>query len=198
MARRSDHSREELKNIALNAAQTIIKTKGINSLSVRNVTKKIGYTVGTLYQLFNNLDDLILHVNALTLDELTQKLSLALNTPNPIQSMATCYLEYYRTHFNQWNALFVHRLPENQSFPDWYEKKIITIFNIIETAVKKEVPTLTTKSINRTTRILWAGLHGICTLSISGKLKPTKSESEEILIQNFIKNYLSGLKAPSN
>ena len=40
MARRSDHSREELKNIALNAAQTIIKTKGINSLSVRNVTKK--------------------------------------------------------------------------------------------------------------------------------------------------------------
>ena len=59
MARRSDHSREELREMALAATEEIIDQQGLAGLTARKVAAGIGYTVGTLYLVFRNLDDLI-------------------------------------------------------------------------------------------------------------------------------------------
>ncbi len=70
MARRSDHTRAELHDMALGAARSIVTADGLAGLSTRRVAKAIGYSAGTLYQLFADLDDLIFHLNATTLDAL--------------------------------------------------------------------------------------------------------------------------------
>ena len=44
-------------------------------MSARKVATAIGYTVGTLYLVFENIDDLILNVNARTLDRLHSRMS---------------------------------------------------------------------------------------------------------------------------
>ena len=75
MARRSDHTREELRRMALDAARAIIESDGLRALSTRRLAKAIGYTPGTLYQLFEDLDDLIIEVNVETLDALHAALS---------------------------------------------------------------------------------------------------------------------------
>ena len=75
MARRSDHSREEIKEMALVAAEKMILANGKDGLSARKVAQEIGYTVGTLYLVFKNLDELILHVNGRTLDRLFEKMT---------------------------------------------------------------------------------------------------------------------------
>ena len=43
MARRTDHSREELYENALAAAQNIVETDGFRALTARNVADAIGY-----------------------------------------------------------------------------------------------------------------------------------------------------------
>ena len=70
MARRSDHSREELYVMALAAAREIAEKDGLRGLKARRISREIGYTVGTLYNVFSNLDDLIIHLNGTTLDAL--------------------------------------------------------------------------------------------------------------------------------
>ena len=62
MARRSDHSREELYVMALAAAREIAEKDGLRGLKARRISREIGYTVGTLYNVFSNLDDLIIHL----------------------------------------------------------------------------------------------------------------------------------------
>ena len=54
MARRSDHTREEIREMALVATEQIVSVAGFSALSARKIAKKIGYTVGSLYLLFDN------------------------------------------------------------------------------------------------------------------------------------------------
>lgn len=59
MARRSDHSREEIKEMALTAALTILEEEGARGLTARKVATAIGYTVGTLYLVFKNQQEMV-------------------------------------------------------------------------------------------------------------------------------------------
>ena len=69
MGRRNDHSRENIKQMAIQAGRDFIVDKGFSELSARKVAKEIGYTVETLYNVFDNFTDLICHINNDTDDE---------------------------------------------------------------------------------------------------------------------------------
>ena len=70
MARRSDHSREQLRRLALDSARQITAEEGLRGLKARRVAREIGYTIGTIYNVFEDLDDLIVQMNAETLGAL--------------------------------------------------------------------------------------------------------------------------------
>ena len=74
MARRSEHSLEELKALVLDAAETIVREEGFSGLKVRKIASEIGYTVGSIYMVFANMADLIMHINARTLDAIAAQL----------------------------------------------------------------------------------------------------------------------------
>lgn len=193
MARRSDHTREELKTLALTSAREIVDTEGLHGLTVRSITNRMGYTVGTLYQLFRNLDDVVLHINAMTLDEMLEHITTASSKKNTLVAMACAYIDFSKTHFRRWSLLFEHRLPENTPMPDWYKEKISHIFNQIEKAIIAET-VCSRQTASRAAHILWAALHGICTLSLSNKLDIGGPTSAEKLAELFLKNFLTGLK----
>ena len=44
--------------MAMAAAREIAEKEGLRGLTARRIAREIGYTVGTLYNLFDNLDDL--------------------------------------------------------------------------------------------------------------------------------------------
>lgn len=74
MGRRNEHTREELREIALQAAEQLVAEHGLAGLSTRKVVGRIGYTVGSLYMVFRNLDDLIAQMNERTLETLQARL----------------------------------------------------------------------------------------------------------------------------
>ena len=77
MGRRSEHSRDQIAGMALEAASRLVQAHGLSGLSARRIAAEIGYTPGTLYLVFRNLDELILHLNGTTLDALFQRLETA-------------------------------------------------------------------------------------------------------------------------
>ncbi len=198
MARRSDHTREELKELAINAGHKLIAEKGFSNFSARKMAQEIGYTVGTLYNIFGDYDDIILNINAKTLDQLTlfilQELHQCRKKEDQLTCIALAYLEFAKQHRLSWLALFEHILPNEKSLPEWYANKISTIFNIIErTLTDTAGNTVNSKALSRT---LWASIHGICILGISGKLQVTETpvsmeDMISLLIQQFSETSLA-------
>ena len=205
MARRSDHSKDELKELILTSAREIVKKEGYRELSARKVASKIGYTVGTLYNFFNNLDDLILHINARTLDMLYEKLESEIsgcrNTKNiedAVYKIGNSYIDFSYKYFHLWSMLFEHHFPRahGHKLPKWFQNKIDKLFLLVEEAF---LPTLKNnrKAASRTAKVFWASLHGICILSMTGKLDTIGAESAHTLVDSLIKIFISGIKRTS-
>ncbi|MBL4851095.1 MAG: TetR/AcrR family transcriptional regulator, partial [Gammaproteobacteria bacterium] len=77
MARRNDHSREQLRDLAIQAVLNLVDHDAFVSVTARSVTQDMGYTVGTLYLVFRNFDDLLLQVNAELLKRLHSDMQFA-------------------------------------------------------------------------------------------------------------------------
>ena len=75
MARRNEHSPQQIKERVLQAAETLVNEEGLAALKVREIAMEIGYTVASIYAVFDNMADLILQLNGRTLDDLATQLA---------------------------------------------------------------------------------------------------------------------------
>ncbi|QKQ25058.1 TetR/AcrR family transcriptional regulator [Candidatus Reidiella endopervernicosa] len=198
MARRSDHSREEIKEMALAAAEHIVAMEGCQGLSARKIAKAIGYTVGTLYLVFKNLEELILHVNARTLDTLYAEMVDAANdceTPEQcVMALGNCYIHHANSYSRRWGMIYEHITPEGEEVPDWYQAKVSRMFALVERALEP-MTTLSDEERKRAARVLWSGVHGICNLQHANKLDVVGESSGQELAEALISNYLKGISA---
>ncbi len=196
MARRADHTREELTELAVSAGLELIKKQGFSKFSARSVATNIGYTIGTIYHVFGNYDNFILHINARTLDVWFDAMVKAIEADkgkNPVRALAQAYIAFSQSHYHQWMALFDFNMSPEHEVPEWYLAKMTRFFALVEKPLMPLVGGNRRKA-KRSARILWAGIHGVCVLSLSGKLDLVEADSVEILAMSFIENYTSGLK----
>ena len=199
MARRSDHSREELTEMALAASARIVAKKGSQALTARAVAAAIGYSPGTLYLVFHNLDDLIFHLNARTLDELGEKLyeaaTWAEGPGETLRVLARAYIRFARDNPHRWNLVFTHHLADTETAPAFYQSRVDTLFSGVE-EVLAPLGAGSLAHAASSARALWGGVHGICALGLNGKLRLAGGVSMEsladILVNNFLTGYMHG------
>ncbi len=196
MARRADHSREQLKALAIKTTQEFITEHGVAALSARKITGKMGYTIGTLYQVFADVDDLLLHVNAETLDGLrahieTQRAASPQQGALRLRQLASLYVEYTNQHPQLWQALLHYRWAEDKQPPVWYQEKVSGLLGIVEKVLQEQVTT----DVSRHARILWAGLQGISTLYSNRKFAVTGGGSLSDLVEAFVMTYVQGMRS---
>jgi AcrR family transcriptional regulator len=198
MARRSDHSREELRDMALNAAEDIVAREGYSALSTRRVAAAIGYTVGTLYLVFRNFDDLILQINARTLDVLSAWLEKAQSEPEGVSrvlALARAYLRFALERPRLWRMVFEHRMLAGAPLPDWYRQRVARMFGVVEGALRPLLKDRPEPELMTAARVIWSGVHGICLLEVTERLQAVGSPPGETLVDSLIVQYLRGLDA---
>jgi len=187
MARRKDHSKEELTEIAIVAAIEIVREVGTTKFTARNVAKKIGYTPGTLYNLFSNLDELAARVNQRSLDALSAKFSALADKKSPgaqLKGIARAYLSFYIKEPRLWELLFAYPISNK---PGWYAKCIANAFEQI--AKSLESYGIRRSEARREAKILWATLHGLCSLHHAEKLDVGERDSLNSLSNRFLNQY---------
>ncbi|MHA2326058.1 MAG: TetR/AcrR family transcriptional regulator [Promethearchaeota archaeon] len=195
MARRNDHSRKDIKNMAINAGLEIIEAKGFLGLSTRKVASKIGYSVGTLYNVFENFNDLVFHINAITLKELYYYVEENLNSQQGVEAIkkiGASYIDYSIESSNKWNALFEYNRPPESEVPDWYLEKVNKLLTIPEQYL---MPMFggDEDTAKKVSRILWGGIHGICSLGLTHRLGGDGAEVLKAMAYSLIENYLKGI-----
>jgi AcrR family transcriptional regulator len=196
MARRSDHSREEIREMALQAALTILETEGDKGLSARKVANAIGYTVGTLYLVFENQREMVLHLNALTLDDLDawfEKHCVKCSTPRDcLQQLAEVYINYATEHGPRWNLLVDTIVEDGKTLPEWYMARLSRLFGRVEAILSPLSAQHNELEIKQAARVLWASVHGICTLKIRQRLDLAGGQSTEEMALMLVDNFLKG------
>lgn len=198
MGRRSDHSREEIRQMALKAAESIVSKGGYKALSARKVAAEIDYTVGTLYLVFENLDDLVLQVNGRTLDMLVRWLEKRVGGLDrgreTLFLLATAYIEFAERNTPRWNMLFEFVAEKDDELPGWYEEKISRVFGLIEAALPAIDDPEDQDTNLQVARVLWASVHGICMLKIRQGLVLAGGQTTEQMVHMLIDNFLRGMK----
>jgi len=199
MGRRSDHSREEIKKMAIDAAAKIVETEGFQSLTARKVAAQIGYTVGTLYHVFRNFDDLVIHLNARTIDEmaaLIQKGVKRKRSPESrIRTMTEVYVDYATEHPDRWRLVFEHQAPRGLPTPELMKVRRDVLFEMVADNLRELSPRHLEQEINHTATALWSGVHGICILALTGKLYLGGAFSMSKLIDTLIDSVLNEFRS---
>jgi AcrR family transcriptional regulator len=205
MARRSDHSREEIQEMALAAAEEIVATQGYQALSARKLAGAIGYTVGTLYLVFENLDDLILQVNGRTLDRLYELIVEEQQDCTDAQAgllqLGHSYIRFADSEPHAWQMIFEHRMADEREAPDWLRQKVARMFALVEERLAQLATHRSQTEIAQAARALWGGVHGICILAINNTLGSAGVESVQaithVLMSNFLKGFVNTLSSDS-
>ena len=198
MARRSDHSREEIKELALNATEEIVAEAGFHALSARKVASAIGYTVGTIYLVFKNLDDLIMQVNARTLETLYKNVSTLQKKDTPKENLVQfgrAYYDFAQQNPHLWSLIFEHHVAGGGDINPDLGERIQTLFDLVETEIKSLNLKKAKSEIHAASLALWSGVHGITILAITDKLFMADGVTAQEMIDQLINNFLTGYSA---
>lgn len=191
MARRSDHTRDELTQLALDAARAIVIEDGIAALSGRKVTKRMGYTIGTLYQLFDGMDDLVERMNAGTLALLYEHCRPGAehaDVARKLRAFGMLFTEFVKDHPNEWDAVMSYRYGEDHSRSDEYNREILRLFGLMETATAQFYDDGDQEEHSADMAILWASLTGV--LGVANSERRLGDMSLEQMLDRLIRMYL--------
>lgn len=198
MGRRSIHTAEELRELILTSTTELIESEGLAGLSAREIARRIGYSPGTLYNVFDNLDDLVLTIEGRLLDRLAQSLQAVPETDQPksrLKNIAMAYLSFTHENPKLWNLLFEHHMQAGAEIPLWYQEKLESLLAEVERELGRLIPESNGGQVKRAARVLWAGVHGITSLSTTDKLAIITTDAAGPLVEDLIDHYLSGLAA---
>lgn len=202
MGRRNDHSRDELKEMVIVAAEKILVEEGYGKLTTRRIAKEIGYTVGSLYMVIKNVDDLMLLLNARTLQLLLRKIEVDLEKYGDTQpydalmQIAVSYVDFAFDHKEKWQAIFMHRVTDSELLTEEYFLNIKNLFRVISHKLSLLAPKLNQEELELLTRGLWGAVHGVTILSLDQKFSIGSSMEYDTrrVVEGVVSNALYGIQ----
>ncbi len=174
MARRKDHTPDELTALTLEAAERIVRAEGLTALSARRLAAEIGYTPGTLYNHFADLDEIVLRLNLRSLERLKDSLSTVadkeVDPRGRLHALADAYVTFARNEPHLWSALTTFRRSKPGPPPDWFVGEAQTLIAFLGDLLRPLAPELGPEDRQYQARRLWASIHGICALLAGGSI----------------------------
>jgi AcrR family transcriptional regulator len=174
--------RHNLKEALIAVAERGIDANGLIGMKARDLATEAGCSVGAIYNVVADLDELVLAVNGRTLAMMEAELAAAAGSSLRgkkhsadkaialLVRLAQAYLHFAVTHQRRWRALFDHHLPEGSELPGWYLDQQRQIFAFIEQPLRLLQPDLTEQQFAILARSLFSAVHGIVALGLEEKL----------------------------
>lgn len=173
--------REEAARKLLQAAVTCVEEGGIDALHARELARRSGYSVGTVYKYYADLDALITAVNTVTLSQIGQAVQAAIaDKDDPmarLKALAHAYLHFAGENQNLWKALFGHRLPEGRDIPPEHRQANVALLDLIGQALMQINPQLGEDALQARTRTCFAAVHGIVTIALERRFVGLSGET---------------------
>lgn len=170
---------ERIRAYFAETAMNMIKAEGIQSVSVRKVADEAGYSLGTIYNHYENLDEMLWVTRSLLIHEIADYIDRyvkeTVESVDDIVAIFETYMRYYVEIPTVYAFLYFHQLekcdkkdPALNEMPEFQERFIPLITFLTE---KKEISP--NKVMHVISMIMYI-VHGLLTLYISGNDEMTE------------------------
>ena len=165
--------RMETGRRVLEAALALMREEGLKALQIRTIASKAGYSVGSVYKHYPDIDALIIAVNGVTLTQMNELLSQSMQqSDDPLERLkllARCYMHFAYSQPNLWRGLFEHHLPDDGAIPDAHKAQNVELLALIERELAILSPALDQEALSIRSRTCFAAVHGMVTFSMEGR-----------------------------
>lgn len=189
--------RENLRESLISAAERMIATKGLAGLKTRELAREIGCANGAVYNLVEDMDDLVLRVGSRTLARLDAALTRAegkgLTPIETLVQIAIGYCDFAAEGTQLWRALFEHRMQPDKAIPEWAASEQMELFRHIYGPLAALFPKRSPTELSVTARSLFSAVHGMVTLGLEQKLVAVPLEILRREIALIVRAMVNGL-----
>jgi AcrR family transcriptional regulator len=190
--------RSKLREELILAAERSMAVSGLAGLKSRELAREIGVANGAVYNLVEDMDELILRVGSRTLARLDAALSAAeSNGPaSPAETLvriAVAYCDFAAENLELWRALFEHRMTPGKPVPEWAVGEQMELFRHIYRPLAALFPKRSADQLGVTARSLFSAVHGMVLLGLEQKLIAVPVEALRKEIATIVRAMVDGL-----
>lgn len=198
----TEERRAGLRQVLLEAAERTIAAEGLKALKARALAAEANCAIGQIYNVWPDLDALIIAVNARTLDRLDERmaaceapagLSPAEAARATLLAQADAYLDFARRHGARWRAVFEHRMAESRQLPEWYRAQQARLFSHVDRPLRSLVPGLAAEERAALGRSIFSAVHGVVWLGLEELLGAQSQEDLRRQLRLVIGAMVDGL-----
>lgn len=196
MAGKVQQKRDALRAKLVEIARDKIANSGAGAIKARDLAAEAGCSVGAIYNLFSDLNDLIMVVNLQTFQALGDYVVGEVERQaqdDPIEQlvvMGHAYLDFASDNIGIWRTLFDVQETGTSAIPDWYWEEIAKVLALIEVPLRKAIDDKSDEEIRVMTRILFSSVHGIVLLGVKGSIFETPREALELMIEIAVRRFV--------
>jgi AcrR family transcriptional regulator len=166
----------KLRDRLIDAAEAQIVDGGLNTVKARDMARKAECALGAIYNVFDDINDLVMAVNGRTFHKLGEVVSVAVEnardeTPNDqLIAMSKAYLGFAAENTYLWRALFDLEMSSESKVPEWYLAELAQLFAHIARPLALLFPELPRDELDLMVRALFSSVHGIVLLGLEKRI----------------------------
>jgi AcrR family transcriptional regulator len=188
---------QDLRRDLLEAAAAAIEAEGLAGVRARDLARAVGCSVGAIYNVFNELDELILLVNAATLAGIDRHMH-GIREAGPaaqLLALAAAYLDYAVANRRRWDALFSYSGPAERVLPDWFAQAQNAAFSHIDGPLAQLRPDIQGPARALLSRSIFSAVHGIVALGLDKRVAPIELPVLRAQLALVVRALIAGLPA---
>lgn len=175
--------RGAVKERCLEEALRIIDEGGIEALSFREVSRRVGVSHQAPYKYFDSKDDILAELLTRCFAEFAGHLEARPRSPDPwldMQAMGEAYFDYARRHPLKYRLMFGTPMPQPERHPEMMEQAQ-RAFALLKTRLEDMPVRPTGAAVSTPTNLdalfVWSAIHGLASL-LGSDILPTVGFSE--------------------
>ncbi|HEY5818926.1 MAG TPA: TetR/AcrR family transcriptional regulator [Mesorhizobium sp.] len=189
----------------LEIAETLVSQGGAPNLKARSIAEKAGIAVGSVYNLFGDLDRLHGQVNMRLLDRLSDAGTRAMaemqekgvrDTRLRSLALARAYLQFVQEQPQSWAALLAFNPRRaGPAAAVAFERRLDALFDIIAEVLAQDAKLdLDGQQAKLTARVLWSSVHGIVVNGVRRRQQDRHGQGVWDQIDLLVTTFLRGVE----
>lgn len=201
MPKKLMESRAHLRDAMIDTAERVIIADGVDRLTARKLAGELGIAVGTTYNVFRQMDDLISEVNARTLSRLANEVErvdlTGADREVVLMEFADKYIGFVSENPNLWAALFAGTLDLGSEVQKKNTVQVHKLFGFLEDALRPLFPAGADADIAQSARALWAAVHGMLMLTSGGRNEALGLGDIRNAVRILVHYHIAGVRSES-
>lgn len=189
----------DLKKAITDAALEMTEESGLESLSLREIARRIGVTTAAPYHHFKDRQSLLIELSICGYEDLLEALSKArakaADPEDQVRQAARCYLEFGRRHRALYAIMFSGEFASHVRL-----EELQAVANQALDLVRESMAAssqLAPQESAQAAFCAWSLLHGILTLDRNGVLHESAAEQDTLAIQG-VRALVRGIGKPQS